>query len=97
MFHVLIGPRSGDLRLVQNGVTNSSYTRGRLHGSLLQWTVGDCVHVMTLGLPQTRVWLVVNLDFLLPASAGPPIVLEGEYFLEFCYDELLLEKLSQSA
>ena len=28
--YVLIGPSSGDLRLVQNGVTNPSYTRGRL-------------------------------------------------------------------
>ena len=37
--------------------------------------------VMTLGLPQTRVWLAVNLDFLLPAPAGPQVVLEGEYFL----------------
>ena len=37
--------------------------------------------VMTSGLPQTRVWLVVNLDFLLPAPAGPQVLLEGEYFL----------------
>ena len=28
--YVLIGPSSGDLRLVQNGLTNPSYTRGRL-------------------------------------------------------------------
>ena len=27
---LLIGPRSGDLRLVQNGFTSTSYTRGRL-------------------------------------------------------------------
>ena len=53
--------------------------------------------VMTLGLPQTRVWLAVNLDFLLPAPAGPQVVLEGEYFFrEFCYDEPLLEKHMQS-
>ena len=37
--------------------------------------------VMTFGLPQTRVWLAVNLDFLLPVPAGPQVVLEGEYFL----------------
>ena len=37
--------------------------------------------VMTSGLPQTLVWLVVNLDFLLPVPAGPQVVLEGEYFL----------------
>ena len=54
--------------------------------------------VITLGLPQTLVWLVVNLDFILPAPAGPQVVLEGEYVLrEFCYDELLLEKQSHSA
>ena len=54
--------------------------------------------VMTYGLPQTHVWLVVNLDFLLPAPAGPQVVLEGEYFLrEFFYNELLLEKQSHSA
>ena len=28
--HVLIGPSSGDLRLVRNGFTSTSYTRGRL-------------------------------------------------------------------
>ena len=36
--------------------------------------------VMTSGLPQTHVWLVVNLGFLLPAPVGPPVVLEGEYY-----------------
>ena len=51
--------------------------------------------VMTTGLPQTRVWLVVNLGFLLPAPVGPPVVLEGEYFFrEFCYDEHLLQSVS---
>ena len=42
---------------------------------------GGAPCVMTSGLPQTRVWLVVNLDFLLPVPAGPQVVLEGEYFL----------------
>ena len=42
---------------------------------------GGALCVMTSGLLQTRVWLVVNLDFLLPVPAGPPVVLEGEYFL----------------
>ena len=37
--------------------------------------------VMTSGLQQTHVWLVVNLDFLHPVPAGPQVVLEGEYFL----------------
>ena len=41
--------------------------------------------VMTSGLPQTLVWLVVNLDFLLPVQAGPQVVLEGEYFLREVY------------
>ena len=40
--------------------------------------------VMTTGLPQTRVWLAVNLDFLLPVPAGPQVVLEGEYFFKTC-------------
>ena len=34
--------------------------------------------VMTSGLPQTLVWLVVNLVFLLPVPGGPQAVLEGE-------------------
>ena len=45
--------------------------------------------VMTSGLPQTLVWLAVNLDFLLPVPAGPQVVLEGVYFLirEVHYDD----------
>ena len=39
--------------------------------------------VMTPGLQQTLVWLVVNLDFLLPIPVGPQVVLEGEVFV-FC-------------
>ena len=34
--------------------------------------------VMTTGLQQTLVWLVVNLDFLLPVPVGPQVALEGE-------------------
>ena len=34
--------------------------------------------VMTSGLQQTLVLLVVNLDFLLPVPVGPQVVLEGE-------------------
>ena len=38
---------------------------------------------MITGLQQKLVWLVVNLDFLLPVPAGPQVVLEGEEFI-FC-------------
>ena len=34
--------------------------------------------VMTSGLQQTLVLLVINLDFLLPVPGGPQVVLEGE-------------------
>ena len=34
--------------------------------------------VMMAGLPQTLVWLVVSLGFLLPVPGGPQAVLEGE-------------------
>ena len=34
--------------------------------------------VMTSGLPQTLVWLVVSLGFLLLVLPGPQAVLEGE-------------------
>ena len=37
--------------------------------------------VITPGLQQILVWLVVNLDFLLPAPVGPQVVLEGEDFV----------------
>ena len=39
---------------------------------------GGGLCVMTSGLQQTLVWLVVNLDFLLPVPVGPQVVLEGE-------------------
>ena len=39
---------------------------------------GGVLCVMTSGLQQTLVWLVVNLDFLLPVPVGPQVVLEGE-------------------
>ena len=39
---------------------------------------GGGLCVMTTGLQQTLVWLVVNLDFLLPVPVGPQVVLEGE-------------------
>ena len=34
--------------------------------------------VMTPGLQPTLMWLVVNLDFLLPIPVGPQVVQEGE-------------------
>ena len=34
--------------------------------------------VVTPGLQRTLVWLVVNLDFLMPIPVGPQVVLEGE-------------------
>ena len=37
--------------------------------------------VMTPGLQEVLVWLVVNLDFLLPVPVGPQVVLEGEVFV----------------
>ena len=37
--------------------------------------------VMTSGLQQTLVWLVVSLGFLLPVPPGPEAVLEGEVFV----------------
>ena len=37
--------------------------------------------VMTPGLQQTLVWLVVNLDFLLSEPVGPQVVQEGEEFV----------------
>ena len=39
---------------------------------------GGVLCVMTSGLQQVLVWLVVNLDFLLPVPAGPQVALEGE-------------------
>ena len=39
---------------------------------------GGGLCVMTSGPQQTLVWLVVNLDFLLPEPVGPQVVLEGE-------------------
>ena len=57
---------------------------------------GGALCVMTSGLPQTHVWLAVNLDFLLPVPAGPQAVLEGEYFLKEVHyndDRLLLENI----
>ena len=37
--------------------------------------------VMTTGLQQILVWLVVNLDFLPTVPTGPQVVLEGENFV----------------
>ena len=37
--------------------------------------------VMITGLQQKLVWLVVNLDFLLPEPVGPQVVQEGEEFV----------------
>ena len=43
---------------------------------------GGGLCVMTTGLQQTLVWLVVNLAFFLPPiPAGPQVVLEGEAFV----------------
>ena len=41
---------------------------------------GGGLCVMTFGIPQTLVWLVVNLDFLEAVPAGPQVALEGETF-----------------
>ena len=47
--------------------------------------------VVTSGLQQTLVWLVVNLDFLLPVPVGPEVALEGEVFVlcrtQGCYGQ----------
>ena len=43
--------------------------------------VGGGLCVITSGLQETLVWLVVNLDFLLPVPVGPQVVLEGEVFV----------------
>ena len=50
-------------------------------------TTVDCggLCVMTPGLQQILVWLVVNLDFLLPIPVGPQVVLEGEGFVLCSY------------
>ena len=37
--------------------------------------------VMTPGLQEVLVWLVVNLDFLLPVPVGPQVELECEVFV----------------
>ena len=52
----------------------------RTHLVVWRSTTVDCGRacVITLGAQQTLVWLVVNLDFLLPIPAGPIVVLEGE-------------------
>ena len=42
---------------------------------------GGGLCVMTPGLQQVLVLLVVNLDFLLPVPAGPQVALEGEVFV----------------
>ena len=39
---------------------------------------GGGLCVITPGLQQILVWLVVNLDFLLPEPVGPQVVQEGE-------------------
>ena len=36
---------------------------------------------VTRGVQQTLMWLVINLGFLLPIPAGPPVVFEGEVFV----------------
>ena len=47
--------------------------------------------VMTPGLQQVLVLLVVNLDFLLPVPGGPQVALEGEVFVlcrtQGCYGQ----------
>ena len=73
-----------DLRLVQNGISSSSNTRGRLEVYHIgRW--GLCV--ITPGPQQKLVWLVVNLDFLLPAPVGPQVVQEGEEFVLCIYGQ----------
>ena len=42
---------------------------------------GGGLCVMTFGIPQTLVWLVVNLDFSEAVPARPQIALEGEVFV----------------
>ena len=42
---------------------------------------GGGLCVMTTGLQETLVWLVVNLGFLLPVPVGPQVVMEGEAFI----------------
>ena len=42
---------------------------------------GGGLCVITPGLQQILVWLVVNLDFLLPEPVGPQVVQEGEEFV----------------
>ena len=49
--------------------------------------------VITPGLQQTLVWLVVNLDFLLPIPVGPQVVLEGEGFVLCSYGQCFGQQL----
>ena len=48
---------------------------------------GGGLCVMTPGPQKTLVWLVVNLDFLLPVPAGLQVVLEGEGFVLCSYGQ----------
>ena len=48
---------------------------------------GGGLCVITPGPQQALVWLVVNLDFLLPVPAGPQVVLEGEGFVLCSYGQ----------
>ena len=58
-------------------------------------TTVDCggLCVMTPGLQKTLVWLVVNLDFLLPEPVGPQVVLEGEGFVLCSYGQCFGQQL----
>ena len=58
-------------------------------------TTVDCggLCVMTPGLQQILVWLVVNLDFQLPIPVGPQVVLEGEEFVLCSYGQCFGQQL----
>ena len=58
-------------------------------------TTVDCggLCVMTSGPQQTLVWLVVNLDFLLPIPVGPQVVQEGEEFVLCSYGQCFGQQL----
>ena len=58
-------------------------------------TTVDCggLCVMTSGPQQTLVWLVINLDFLLPIPVGPQVVLEGEGFVLCSYGQCFGQQL----
>ena len=76
---------SGQLGIMCTHTTVCLHYSVRLDTCILKHEQQLIVTRSNIWWPQTLVWLVVNLDFLLPVPAGPQAVLEGEYFSREVY------------